>query len=119
MSLAELHNEIFESDEISQEELEKIAEAQVAEDEEIASDYVAAGRFMARGYANEMEKLAGKSQVIKALLKPAKKVLAGAKKAPEQVGKYFTKGTKPQLTRRALGAGGLLGTGIVAGRTSK
>jgi len=72
MSLQDLHNEYFGEEQYSEEELEKIAEAEAYEAyeaEKTAAEAVAAGRFMARGYADELEKLASESKVIQALSK--------------------------------------------------
>ena len=66
MNLTELYNDTFNEESIEENvneeiDLEKIAAAEAEEEEmmeKIASDYVAAGRFMARGFYDEMEKLA-------------------------------------------------------------
>ena len=54
MGLHEMYEEVFANEE--QEQVEKTASAD--EMEKVAADYVAAGRFMARGFADEMEKIA-------------------------------------------------------------
>lgn len=95
MGLHELYNEVF-SDEIEKvAEAEEVAalETEYEDMEKIAEDYISAGRFMARGYMDEMEKLAGKMEALKALPKKAwefakgapKKAYEGVKAAP---GKY-------------------------------
>lgn len=70
MSLTDTYNETFASDEENEDlenvDLEKLAAAEAAAEgedheghEKLAADYVAAGRFMARGFQDELEKLAG------------------------------------------------------------
>lgn len=66
MGLQNLYNDVFEG-----EELEKIAEMEAqgytSEEEameKVASDYVAAGRFMARGFYDELEKIAEAKEVF-------------------------------------------------------
>lgn len=56
MSLSDLYNEAFTEEQVVEEtEMDKVAEAEL---EKVASDYIAAGRFMARGFYDEITKIA-------------------------------------------------------------
>ena len=126
MGLSELYNTMFEEKEMEkQAEAEKLAEAEQEYEEmtKIAQDYESAGRFMARGYTDEMEKIAGKmgffKKVVKEGAKGGNKVKKEVMGAVKGVKKFYTPKSTKKKVMRGVGTAGLFGAGVAAGRASK
>lgn len=100
MNLTDIYNELVEDTE-GQEGIEKTAEEQTAEEqtpeelEKVAEEWVSAGRLMAIGYIDEMEKNAAKVGELWQRLLSATKAGAGkAGEAGEKVWKWHKKGAE-------------------------